>query len=100
MFIYQNDGDSDLTFKDVSANYYKPDNHTSKFDFSLEITPNADYFDLRLEYCKSLYDMNFIQITFDINTCLGVLILDIICFVITAFIVYLLRLIPVFKKFL
>ena len=49
---------------------------------------------------RTLYDMNFIQITFDINTCLGVLILDIICFVITAFIVYLLRLIPVFKKFL
>lgn len=61
MFIYQNDGDSDLTFKDVSANYYKPDNHTSKFDFSLEITPNTDYFDLRLEYCKSLYDMNFMN---------------------------------------
>ncbi len=49
---------------------------------------------------RFLYECGFMEMIFGFNTCLGVLVLDILCFVLTGFIVYLLRKIPCFKKFL
>lgn len=49
---------------------------------------------------RYLRDCNFMYNIFSINFCLGVLVLDILCFIITSFIIYLLRKIPVVKKFL
>lgn len=49
---------------------------------------------------KFLYSTNFMNYFFNINTCLGILLLDIVCFIVTGIIVYLLRKVPIFRKFL
>lgn len=49
---------------------------------------------------RALYDTGFMHSIFNINTCLGLLVLDILCFIVTGIIVYILRLVPLFKKFL
>ncbi len=61
MFIYQNMGDPTLTFKDIQTTFVAAQNHISKFDFSLEIVPNKEFFSLRFEYCTKLFDEEFIQ---------------------------------------
>lgn len=61
MFIYQNNGHPDVSLGDLKTEYYAPDNHTSKFDFSLEIIPENDQFSVSLEYCTKLFDQNFME---------------------------------------
>lgn len=61
MFIYQNNGMPEVSFGDLQATYYIPDNHTSKFDFSLEIIPEKDNFNLNLEYCTKLFSKEFME---------------------------------------
>lgn len=61
MFTYQNNGIPQIKLNGVNTKYYIPDNKTSKFDFSLEVVPNGDYFDLTLEYCTKLFNEQYMQ---------------------------------------
>ena len=61
MFIYESGGRPEFKIGDISTHYIIPKNNTSKFDFSLEITPNRQSFDLRLEYCTKLYGKEFMN---------------------------------------
>lgn len=61
MFIYQNNGDPKVHLDGLKTSYYIPDNHTSKFDFSLEISPSDHHFNLTLEYCTKLFDQKFME---------------------------------------
>ncbi len=61
MFIYESEGLPKLKLKDNSAQYIIPDNHTSKFDFSLEITPSDEAYNIRLEYATKLYNEDFMK---------------------------------------
>ncbi|MBR3134720.1 MAG: amino acid adenylation domain-containing protein [Clostridia bacterium] len=59
MFIYESQGLPELDFKDISVNVKAINNPTSKFDFSLEVTPSDSSYNIRLEYCTSLYNKEF-----------------------------------------
>ncbi len=61
MFIYQNMGAPTLHFNHIKTTYVEAQNNISKFDFSLEITPNSEIFNLRFEYCTKLFDKDFIE---------------------------------------
>jgi len=61
MFIYQNNGYPEIKFKDAKAEYFIPNSNTSKFDLSLEIIPINNEYSLRFEYCKKLFNNEFIQ---------------------------------------
>lgn len=61
MFIFQNNGNPEVNFGDIKAKYYIPDMHISKFDLSLEITPENDQLNLSLEYRTDLFENWFIQ---------------------------------------
>ena len=61
MFIYQNNGNTDIKFNNINAEYYIPDTKISKFDLSLEIIPNTNGLDLSFEYCTKLFDKSFIE---------------------------------------
>ena len=61
MFIYQNDGQANMHFKDRVTSYYEPDPHIAKFDFSLEITPTENNLICKLEYCTDLFSNKFAQ---------------------------------------
>ena len=61
LFTYQNNGNPIVHLKDIQTTYYLPDNKTSKFDLSLEITPEKDTFNLNFEYCTSLFTNRFIH---------------------------------------
>lgn len=61
MFIYQNNGTPEVSLDGLQATHYIPDNHTSKFDFSLEVIPSGDTLKLNLEYCTKLFDHDFMQ---------------------------------------
>ena len=60
MFIYQNDGNPNIQFNDISSQYYMPDTKISKFDLSLEIIPENDNLNLSFEYATSLFNKEFI----------------------------------------
>ncbi len=56
MFIYQNEGQSNISFDGINSNVYVPNANISKFDFSLEIIPNNNgELDLNFEYCTKLF---------------------------------------------
>ncbi|MCI9039033.1 MAG: amino acid adenylation domain-containing protein [Clostridia bacterium] len=59
MFIYQNDGYPDFNLNGVSGTYHASNLGISKFDFSLEVIPFDTQFELTLEYCTKLFDLNF-----------------------------------------
>lgn len=61
MFTYQNAGTPPLNLGDFKTKYYIPDNNTSKFDFSLEISPEENCLSISLEYCTDLFDKDFMQ---------------------------------------
>lgn len=61
MFIYQNNGNPQVHLNGIDTEYYIPDNHSSKFDFSLEIIPEGNDLKLNLEYCTKLFDKNFMD---------------------------------------
>lgn len=61
MFIYQNNGYPEITFKNTKAEYFIPDNKISKFDLSLEIIPVDNEYSLRFEYCTKLFTEDFIK---------------------------------------
>ena len=50
-----------VDFGGIPVEYYIPENKTSKFDFSLEVTPNDEGFSLRLEYCTKLFSKRFME---------------------------------------
>ncbi|MBP3597342.1 MAG: amino acid adenylation domain-containing protein [Clostridia bacterium] len=60
MFIYQNTGMNTLKIDNTETKYYTPDTNISKFDFSLEIIPQLETFQLNLEYCTDLFSKEFI----------------------------------------
>jgi len=61
MFIYQNNGYPEISFNDIKAEYFIPDNNISKFDLSLEVIPLDNEYSLRFEYCTKLFNEKFIQ---------------------------------------
>lgn len=61
MFVYQNEGIPLLAFNNLETSYYMPDNQTSKFDFLLEVVPNANSLKLNLEYANKIYTSNFME---------------------------------------
>ena len=61
MFVYQNDGEAYMHFKDRKTSYYEPDPHIAKFDFSLEITPTENSLICKLEYCTDLFSTRFAE---------------------------------------
>lgn len=61
MFIYQNEGNPEIKLNGLSTKYYTPDDHSSKFDFSLEIIPENENLNLTLEYCTKLFDKKFMK---------------------------------------
>ena len=61
LFTYESEGIPKFNFDGIDVEYYVPENKTSKFDFSLEVTPNNTGFNLRLEYCTKLFSKRFMQ---------------------------------------
>lgn len=61
LFTYESEGIPQFNFGGISVDYYVPENKTSKFDFSLEVTPSDLGFNLRLEYCTKLFSKRFMQ---------------------------------------
>lgn len=62
LFTYESGGKPVFKLGEETIEYLIPENNTSKFDFSLEITPNDTNFELRLEYCTKLYGKNFMEV--------------------------------------
>ena len=60
MFVYQNNGFTPATFKEINSKYFIPNNNISKFDLSLEIIPENDILNLSFEYATSLFNKDFI----------------------------------------
>lgn len=61
MFTYESGGRPNLNIGNIDIEYIMPENKTSKFDFSLEVTPTSTSYDLRLEYCTKLYGKDFMK---------------------------------------
>ena len=61
MFIYQNNNLGNIDFGGIKSEYYIPDAGISKFDLSLEITPDVDKFKMCFEYATDLFNHDFIQ---------------------------------------
>ena len=61
MFVYQNNGYGNGSFKGINSKTYIPNSKISKFDLSLEIIPNNDEFEFSFEYCTNLFDKSFIE---------------------------------------
>ena len=61
LFTYESEGIPKFDFGGIPVEYYIPENKTSKFDFSLEVTPNDEGFNLRLEYCTKLFSKLFME---------------------------------------
>ncbi len=61
LFTYESEGVPEFHFDNSKVDYYVPQNNTSKFDFSLEITPKNNGFKLRLEYCTKLFSKRFME---------------------------------------
>ena len=61
LFTYESEGKPKFDFGGIPVEYYIPENKTSKFDFSLEVTPNDEGFSLRLEYCTKLFSKRFME---------------------------------------
>ena len=65
MFIYESGGIPKVSLDDIDVNYVASKNKTSKFDFSLEITPTDSNFNIRLEYCTKLFSKDFMNTFLD-----------------------------------
>ena len=62
MFIYQNEGQSNMHFDGINSSVYVPDANISKFDLSLEIMPNSNgELNLNFEYCTKLFKKETIE---------------------------------------
>ena len=61
MFIYESDGIPDLVLEDNKVTLETPVSKTSKFDFSLEITPKENEFGIRLEFSTKLFGKKFMK---------------------------------------
>ena len=61
MFIYQNNGVTNLDFNNTLANLYIPDVNISKFDLSLEAIPQDTEIELSFEYATKLFNEDFIK---------------------------------------
>lgn len=61
MFVYQNNEPIHLNFHHLDASYYIPDTNISKFDITLEVTPDENHFDLSFEYCTKLFTQEFME---------------------------------------
>ena len=65
MFSFESAGIPELNFEGLKASYVIPENNTSKFDISMEITPVTHdmkkNYQIRVEYLTSLYNEEFIS---------------------------------------
>ena len=65
MFSYESQGLPKLNFDGLSTNISANNLSTSKFDFTLELTPVKNFYNLRLEYSSKLYGKKFIAYLID-----------------------------------
>ena len=75
LFTYESGGRPSFSFDGEEVEYVIPENKTSKFDFSLEVTPISSGYNFRLEYSTNLYSEKFMKTLLDcyfniINSCL------------------------------
>lgn len=79
MFSFESSGMPSLDFNNLKTSYVIPENKTSKFDISMEITPitneNDKKYQIRVEYLSSLYNDIFIK---DFIDCYKNIILNVI----------------------
>ena len=61
MFIYQNNGYETVKLGNINAKYSIPNLKISKFDFSLEVIPSSNNFEMRFEYCTKLFTKDIIE---------------------------------------
>ncbi len=61
LFVYESGGNPNLNFENIESQYYVPENKTSKFDITLEVTPNEENYNIRLEYVTNLFGKKFMQ---------------------------------------
>ncbi len=61
LFVYESGGNPTLNFEGIETEYYVPENKTSKFDITLEVTPDKENYNIRLEYVISLFGKKFME---------------------------------------
>ncbi len=61
LFVYESGGNPKLNFNNINTEYYVLENKTAKFDITLEVTPDQDKYNIRLEYVTKLFSKRFIQ---------------------------------------
>lgn len=61
MFIYQNNGIPQINLKNINSYGYYINNKISKFDLSLEIIPEKEKINVRIEYSIDLFDEKYIK---------------------------------------
>lgn len=61
MFIYQNNGNTEVSLGEINGEYYIPDSKISKVDLSLEIIPAENNLNFSFEYCTKLFSKEFIE---------------------------------------
>lgn len=65
MFSYESGGLPKLELDGLKNEYFIPDNHTSKFDFTLEVTPCENDYNIRLEYSTKLFGKEYMETFLD-----------------------------------
>ena len=62
LFVYQNNGLTDLSFDNIKSEFFTPTNKVSKYDLTLEVIPqNDNTLKLNFEYCTKLFTKQFIE---------------------------------------
>ena len=61
MLTYQNDEELEINLSGLKSKHIAYDNHTAKFDFSIEIIPNGNDLNITLEYCTKLFSKAFME---------------------------------------
>lgn len=62
MLTYQNNENVEINLDGVKSSHMAYDNHTSKFDFSIEFIPNDNDLNITLEYCTKLFSKEFMEV--------------------------------------
>lgn len=61
VFVYQNMTNFEINLKNIVCSPYVIESNISKFDLTLEITPENDMFKMRTEYRTDLFSANYIK---------------------------------------
>ncbi|MBR6034267.1 MAG: amino acid adenylation domain-containing protein [Clostridia bacterium] len=61
MFVFQNEIYPSISFGNIKSDYYIPRSNVSKFDFTIEVTPQPDKFNILFEYNIELFTKDYVQ---------------------------------------